>query len=185
MPHTTTARETVPPPPRRAPGFWRRTAMRSRLSQLRDDARAFAQPVTYLGVAMLAMTYGVLVFLIVDDRIEAEANAKRQGENLVRIIEQSYSHVFQSVDSSLLFFRRAYQRDPLTFDPASWIGEAQPNTELTFNFVVVNAQGHIVNSTSGSTAIPTAEISATDFSERDYFQRQKTPLPTTSFSVHR
>lgn len=159
-------------------------ATRLRLTQLRDQARAFAQPVTYLGVAMLAMTYCVLVFLIVNDRSEAEAEAKRQGENLVRIIEQSYSHIFQSVDASLLFFRRAYQRDPLAFNAASWIGEAQPNTQLAFNFVVVNPQGRIVSSTAGPAAILTAEISAVDFSERDYFQRQKnSPADDLFFSA--
>jgi hypothetical protein len=167
------------------PGFWHRAAMRLRLPQLREQARAFAQPVTYLGVAMLAMTYCVLVFLIVNDRIEAEANAKRQGDNLVRIIEQSYSHIFQSVDSSLQSFRRAYQRDPSAFDAASWIGDTQLNTELAFNFVVVNAQGRIVNSTSHPAAITTADIAAADiYPNAIIFSARKALLPTISISVH-
>ncbi len=146
------------------------------------EARAWAQPVTYLGVAMLAVVYGTVTLFAVNARIEAMANAKRQGENLVRIIEQSYSHIFQSVDSSLLFLRHAYQNNPSGFDMASWANDLSFNNELAFNFVFVDAKGRAIHATSRNATRPNAMIGV-DFSDREYFQRHKnSPLDELEFS---
>lgn len=149
---------------------------------LRGGMRASAQPVVYLGVAMLAMVYSTVIFLVINDRVEAAANAKRQGENLVRIIEQSYSHIFQSVDSSLLSLRRAYQNAPSDFNMASWASDLPVNNELAFNFVVVDANGRPLHVTSRDAATTNGRIDI-DFSDREYFQRQKnSPLDDLVFS---
>ena len=154
-------------------GFLPRVLRLLRLSILPDKARAWAQPVTYLGVAMLVAIYGVVAFLIVADRTEAEADAKQQGENLVRIIEQAYSHIFQNVDSSLLFFRQAYLKDPARFDFASWTDAIPTKNKLTYNFSIVDARGHFVAATRSTRPISAGDVNDADLSDRDYFQRQK------------
>jgi PAS domain S-box-containing protein len=144
--------------------------------------RVSAQPVVYLGVAMLAMVYGTVTLLVINDRIEAELNARRQGENIVRIIEQSYSHIFQSVDSSLLFLRRAYQSIPSDFNMASWASDLSPTNELASNFVFVDANGRVILATSRASTT-TSNIIGADFSDREYFQRQKdSPFDDLVFS---
>ena len=153
-----------------------------RRAVLRGGMRVTAQPVVYLGVAMLAMLYGTVAFLIVNDRVEAESNARRGGENLVRIIEQSYSHIFQSVDASLLSLRRTYQSTPSAFSMASWAGDLPVNNELAFNFVIVDENGRVTHATSRD-APSTSGIIGVDFSDREYFQRQKnSPLDDLVFS---
>ncbi|MDO8877382.1 MAG: PAS domain-containing protein [Pseudolabrys sp.] len=137
-------------------------------------ARTLAQPVTYLGVAMLVAIYGVLVFLIVSDRHEAERGAKRQGDNLVRIIDKSYSHIFQSVDATLLFLRNSYQQSPAGFSIANWIDASSAKNDLTFNFVIVDGKGKAVDATYTAEQGSPREIVGADFSQRDYFLHQMT-----------
>jgi PAS domain S-box-containing protein len=183
-----TATNAAPPttlkPSGRETEFLPRALRILRLSHLPGKARAWAQPVTYLGVAMLAAIYGVVAFLIVSDRIEAEADAKKQGENLVRIIDQAYSHIFQSVDSSLLFYRQAYRKDPARFDFSSWAQDTPAKNEVTFNFGIVDAHGRVVGATrSAGTVAMSAPVGA-DLSDRDYFQRQKnSPVDDLLFSA--
>src|SRR5689334_2222037 len=78
--------------------------------------RSWAQPVTFLGLGMLAVIYAMLGFLIDSDRKEATANAVKHGNNLVRTIDQAYGQILQSADSTLLIIRRAYQQAPSSID---------------------------------------------------------------------
>ena len=88
---------------------------------IRSVARALAQPVTYLGIAMLVFLYSALAYLLAADRRSAEVEATSRGDNLVRVLDQSYSRVFQSVDATLLFLRKSHQENPSTFDISAWV----------------------------------------------------------------
>ena len=134
--------------------------------------RAWAQPVTYLGLAMLAAIYGILTFLIVADRKEAVATAIRQSENLVRIIDESYSHTFQSIDSSLLFLRKVYDLNPYSFDIADWVQAASIRTDLTFNYVITDAAGRIRHATRPEAAFTQINVIGLSLADRDYFRNQ-------------
>src|SRR5664279_881670 len=79
---------------------------------VRGIFRALAQPVTYLGVVLLVASYCALAYLLINDRKEANDDAERHGANLVRIIDQSFTHIFKSIDASLLFLRKSYQQNP-------------------------------------------------------------------------
>ncbi len=168
MPHSTTARETVPPPaatvPGRAPGFWRRAATRLRLTQLRDHARAFGQPVTYLGVAMLVFLYCALTYLIVVDRKTAEYDAGTRSDNLVRVVDGSYSHIFKSLDNNLLFLGKLYRQSPETFELSAWVHDPSFKNELTSAFMICDANGRVVDSSFSK------EIVGTDRSGLDGFR---------------
>jgi len=82
---------------------------------VRGHLRSLAQPVTYLGVAMLAFIYLAVAYLIIQDRNEAYSIAARRGGNVVRIIEQSFAHLLNGIDARLLFLRKLYQQNPSTF----------------------------------------------------------------------
>jgi signal transduction histidine kinase len=109
--------------------------------------RPLAQPVTYLGVAMLVSIYSALAYLIVDDRRGAYQEAERQGSDLVRIFEKSYSHVFKSLDFSLLFLRKSYELNASTFRLSDWMHDPTIRNALSFDFIMMGADGRVTDST--------------------------------------
>ena len=136
--------------------------MQLRESHLR--LRALAQPVTYLGVVMLVCIYCTLSYLLITDRQTAEYDAGRRGDNIVRIVDQSFAHIFKSVDAILLFLRKSYQRDPDTFDLSAWVADPSIRNELTFDFAILNASGRVIASSFSSKGL------GIDRSDRDYFR---------------
>lgn len=135
-------------------------------------ARGWAQPVTYLGLAMLVAIYGILIFLIIGDRREAESTAIRQSENLVRIIDESFSHKFQSIDSSLLFIRKVYELNPDSFDISDWVQAASIRTDLAYNYIIADATGAVVQATQKPSPTTSREVIGLNIGDRAYFQRQ-------------
>jgi PAS domain S-box-containing protein len=133
---------------------------------VRKIARALAQPVTYLGIAMLVFIYCALTYLLIADRKEAYKEAQIRGKNLVQIIEQSFLHIFKSADATLLFLRKSYRQNPETFDLATWVHDPSIRNELTFNFMITDANGRAVDA-SGS-----KKLIGLDLSDREYFRKQ-------------
>jgi PAS domain S-box-containing protein len=128
----------------------------------RVSARAFAQPVTYLGLAILAFIYCALAYLLISDRHNALLEAKSRADNLVRVLEQSFSHAFVSIDAALLFLRQSYRQDPSSFDIKTWAHRSSLANELVFDFVVADANGTLL--TMNNRARPGAIVA-----DRDYF----------------
>ncbi len=139
----------------------------------RGKARVRTRPVTWLGLTMLAVIYAAVAFLVIDNRLGAEATARREGENLVRIIDQAYTNIFHSVDASLLVFRKAYQESPATFAIDAWAKESLIDNGLILNFTITDAQGRTVAATRVRDSSPANSIIGANFSDRDYFQNQK------------
>jgi signal transduction histidine kinase/CheY-like chemotaxis protein len=113
---------------------------------IRGIVSALAQPVTYLGVAMLVFIYCALTYLLIADRKTAYNSAQHRAENIVRVIDQSFSHIFKSVDASLLFLRKSYEQDPSTFDLSTWVHDTSVRNVLTFDFAIADANGRVVKS---------------------------------------
>ena len=111
---------------------------------IRRGLRLLAQPVTYLGIAMLALIYGAVAMLIISDRSAAYHDAVRQGANLVHLFDQSYSHIFKSVNSTLLFLRRSYAQNSAAFKLSDWARDLGITNELSFNFIRLDADGRVV-----------------------------------------
>lgn len=114
--------------------------------------RALAQPVTYLGVAMLAFVYCAVAYLLIADRKDDFRDAVRDGENLARIIDQSYSHIFKSIDAALLLLRESYQQNTSAFNLSVLVRDPSIRNELIFDFTIYDASGRIVD-TSYSNSI--------------------------------
>lgn len=120
---------------------------------IRDLRHALAQPVTYLGVAMLAFVYCAVAYLLIADRNGDFKDAVRDGKNLVRIFDQSFSHIFKNVDAKLLFVRNAYQQNPAAFDLATWVHDPSIRNELTFDFTILDANGRVVDASFSKSVI--------------------------------
>ena len=114
---------------------------------IRGVARSLAQPVTYMGIAMLAVIYCAIAYLIYSDRKNDYNDAVTRGQNLVRIFDQSFSHIFSSVDASLLFLRSAYQSNPEKHDLTVWAETQSIRNNLTFDFTILGADGRIIDTT--------------------------------------
>jgi hypothetical protein len=115
-------------------------------NSIRRIVRALAQPVTYLGIAMLVFIYCALAYLLIADRKTDYIAAERRGGNLVRVLDQSFSHIFKSVDASLLFLRKSYQQNASNFDLDTWVHDPSIRNELTFDFTITDANGRVVDS---------------------------------------
>jgi Cache domain len=111
--------------------------------------RACAQPVTYLGIAMLACIYAATVYLLVHDHRNAADEARRHGENLVRVFEESVSRAIKSADNTILLLRRSYQRDPAATDLVAWATDPELKNDLTFQFSIAGPDGKIIASSYG------------------------------------
>lgn len=122
-------------------------------SGIREISRALAQPVTYLGIIMLVFIYCALTYLIIADRKMAEYDAGMRGDNLARVVEQSFSNIFKSVDASLLFLRKSYQQNPSTFNLEAWARDPLIRNELTFEFGMTDADGRVIASSVSKTTI--------------------------------
>jgi len=114
---------------------------------------ALAQPVTYLGVAMLVFIYCAVAYLLIADRKDDFNDAVHDGENLVQIFNQSFSHIFKSVDATLLFIRKSYQQNPAAFDLATWVRDASIRNKLTFDFTILDANGRVVDTSYAKSII--------------------------------
>ena len=127
-------------------------------------ARSLAQPVTYLGIAMLVLVYCAHAYLLIYDRKDAHESAETRGGNIARVLEQSFSHAFQSIDASLLFLGRFYRQSPSDFDLNAWVHDPSIKNDLTFGFAVIDANGRVVQSSH------TRDILGADRSDREYFR---------------
>ncbi|HWK97686.1 MAG TPA: PAS domain-containing protein [Pseudolabrys sp.] len=146
--------------------------------------RAWLQPATFIGLCMLAVVYGVLALLIVNDRREALANATRTTDNLVRIVDQSYSHIFRSVDATLQLLRRAYQQSKSADELQAWLNDKAAQTELEYRFVILDKNGDAVAASNGIGAGLGMLPAGQNFGDREYFLRQKdTPTDELFFSA--
>jgi diguanylate cyclase (GGDEF)-like protein len=129
-----------------------------------DWLRAWAQPVTYLGIAMLAIIGAGLAHLLAQDRERGDRDARREAENLVRVFEQSIARAFRSADTSLRQLRRAYQSDPQNTNLLVWVSSPELRNELAFQISVTDKRGVIVASSFGPGAV------GIDLSHQPHFQ---------------
>ena len=89
--------------------------------RIRSYLRALAQPVTYLGIAVLVFVYCALAYLLIAGRDSSGAASERRVANLALVLDQSFSHIFKSIDASLLFLRKSYLQNPSGFDLDDWV----------------------------------------------------------------
>jgi diguanylate cyclase (GGDEF)-like protein/PAS domain S-box-containing protein len=126
--------------------------------------RAFAQTTTYMGVAMIVLTWGGLFHLVNEEYENAYTAGLRQGRNLTRVFEEYISRVIGGVDSQLVVLRKLYEQDPANFDFANWVDSVKIQSGLTINFSIVGSDGILKLSSLGPI------LSKVDISDREHFR---------------
>jgi diguanylate cyclase (GGDEF)-like protein/PAS domain S-box-containing protein len=125
---------------------------------------AFAQTTTALGVAMIVLIWGGVVFLSGAEHDHAREAGLRQGNNLTRIFETYISQVVKRTDSALLALRQSYEHNPRDFDLMRWVDNARFQNDLIVQFVIIGRDGFMKRSTLASSGPPL------DLSDRDHFR---------------
>lgn len=115
--------------------------------------RAFLQPVTYLGVAMLLCCYATLGYLLTEDRKTAEAAAINHNENLSRLFDQLIFRSFMSVDNRLKLIRQLYLRDRTGLNLSAMLENSGADSDLTFQYTVAGPSGFVTASSVGGPEI--------------------------------
>jgi diguanylate cyclase (GGDEF)-like protein len=113
--------------------------------------RYFAQPVTYLGVTMLAAIVAATAYLLIQDHRSAEEQARQHAENLAYVFEESVARAIRSADDMALQIRRSYERDPAGTDLVAWVTDPMLQKDLKFQFSIAGPDG-IVTASSYSPA---------------------------------
>jgi diguanylate cyclase (GGDEF)-like protein len=129
---------------------------------LRKQLRPALQGATFLGVAMIALTWASIGF---DLRLEwksAQQAAIQNSGNLARAFEEQIIRSIREVDKALLVLRDAYERDPRHFNLDNsaryYLGEAIPI------FGVIDQHGMLRATT------PSRLQSPVDLSDREHFR---------------
>jgi diguanylate cyclase (GGDEF)-like protein/PAS domain S-box-containing protein len=123
-------------------------------NEVRRWLRALAQPTTYLGVAMLVFVVAGVIFLLIQSRTVEEDEAKRDGDNVVRIFAQSISRLLTNADDTLLLLRRFYEDHPDETDFIQWAARAgRQNDGLRFQYSLVGPDGVVRASSYGPGAV--------------------------------
>ena len=112
-----------------------------------------AQPVTYLGLAMLAAIFVTLAYLIYDDRKEAVAAASRQSENLTQLFEQFVSRLLNSADNAIQLLRFAHQHDRTNADLIAWATDPNIKNALALQLSIIGSDGAIKATSYGPEAV--------------------------------
>ena len=129
---------------------------------------------TFLGVAMIALTWASIGFdLHLEWRSDQQAAIQNTG-NLARAFEEQIIRSIKEVDKTLLVLRAGYEQDPAHFDLKNsakyFLGEVTPL------FGLIDPHGMLTQSSAGPIGLPV------DLSDREHYRALLMPRTT---SVHR
>lgn len=138
--------------------------MRFGIKQFRPWYGALAQPVTILGVAMIAMTWIGVVYHLGSEYQRAIKDNTQETSNLARILEENLTRNIQNIDRSLIFLRSSWAGKTFELDLSRWANETQARREVELQISFIDAQGMLRASSLGPILTPT------DLSDREHFR---------------
>jgi len=133
-------------------------------NEVRRWLRALAQPTTYLGVVMLVFIFAGVIYLLIQSRTVEEEEARRSGDNIVRIFAQSISRLLTNADNTLLLLRKFYESHPNETDFIQW--PAGFKNDLRLQYSLIGPDGIVRASSYGPAAV------GLDISQLEHFKVQ-------------
>ena len=115
-------------------------------------------------MAIVAIFWMGLAFLLSFERTNASERAIQQGSSLARLFEENTIRLFKGVDQTLLLLRLAYEENPERFDLRHWADRTSLLGELTLQTALIGPDGYLKASTAEYTGAPL------DLSDREHFQ---------------
>src|SRR5215471_14642086 len=110
---------------------------------------AFRQTTTYLGILVVLAIWGGIYLLASQERARADQDALRQGQNLVRVLDEYISRVVRGSNSALLALRQAYEQNPNAFDLKRWADTTRAHNEINIEYAIVGADGLLKHTSLG------------------------------------
>ena len=130
---------------------------------LRTWVSAFAQPFTYLGVALLVLAAAALFYFTDQENTRAYDAAVTKSEADARIFEEYIARTIRSADDTLLLLRELQRQDPAHFDLAAWTQVFTAGKQVALHFGIADKNGIVTAATRGTVG--------TDISAFEAFQR--------------
>ena len=126
--------------------------------------RALLRPAPLFGLAIVAIVWIGLVYLLQAERTKAVESAVQRGSSLAHLFEESTIRLLKSVDQTLLLFRVAYEQNPKSFDLRHWAERASFIGELTIQASIIGPDGFLKATTTGYSGGPM------DLGDREHFR---------------
>lgn len=126
--------------------------------------RALLRPTPLLGLAIIAIFWIGLVYLLKVERSKAVESAIQRGSSLAHLFEQNTIRLFKSADQTLLLLRLAYEENPNAFDLRHWAERTSLIGELTIQSSIIGPDGFLKATTTEYSGGPM------DLSDREHFR---------------
>lgn len=125
---------------------------------------ALVQPVTILGVAMIAMIWTGIAFYLSSEYHRAIKDNTQETSNLARVLEENLTRNIQNIDRSLIFLRSSWAGKTFENDLARWANETKTRRDVELQISFIDANGMLRASSLGPILKPL------DLSDREHFR---------------
>ncbi len=110
---------------------------------------AMAEPVTILGIAMIAMIWAGIAHHLFSEHERAVHVNTQETSNLARVLEENLTRNIQNIDRSLIFLRTSWTNLTFETDLARWANETRNQREVELQISFIDAEGMLRASSLG------------------------------------
>lgn len=128
--------------------------------------RASLQPGTLFGLAMIAVCWIGVAYVMSVERAKILEGAIEQSDNLVRLFEENTVQTFERFDRTLLLLRKSLEDDPDHFDLRDWAERTALVGDLTIQLALIGPDGFQIATTADYSGPPLY------LGDRDHFRAQ-------------
>ena len=121
-------------------------------TELRAWVSAFAQPFTYLGVALLVLAAAALFYFTDQEKTRAYDSAVTKSEADARIFEEYIARTIRSADDTLLLLRELHRKEQ-HFDLAAWTQAFTAGKQMALHFGLADKNGIVTAATQGTVGL--------------------------------
>ena len=111
--------------------------------------RHFLQPAAMFGVAIVAVFWIGLTYLLSIEYSKTLEAAIQHGSGSARLFEETTTRLLKDTDRKLLLLRLAYEEDPKRFELRNWAERISLIGDLTIQAALIGPDGYMVSSTAG------------------------------------
>ncbi|HKY88291.1 MAG TPA: diguanylate cyclase [Pseudorhodoplanes sp.] len=133
------------------------------MGRFRSRLKASLQSATALGIAMIVLTWGTIVFQLHVNQRTAVQGAFQESANLARSFEEQIIRTIRGIDSTLLVLRAIYVKDSEKFDLPEWTWHAGIVTDVVLQYSIIDPNGQLRASSLGT-------VASMNLSDRDHFK---------------
>src|SRR6478752_1828614 len=110
--------------------------------------RHLLQPASMFGVAIIAVFWIGLTYLLSVEHAKTLDTAIQHGNSAARLFEETTTRLLKDTDRKLLFLRLAYEEDPKHFDLRNWAERISLIGDLTIQAALIGPDGYMISSTA-------------------------------------